>query len=226
MPSNPVHTKLVPNPATPVVGSNPPATYGRGDVRAHSEPRSYWASAFGTGNYHFRVVGDDWIQKRNGQVVRMTTQTEELKKNVAQSGVRSCLTWDLSQRDKVKAGDPYVEPTKHQKLNNYDINGFIYASASKPVPPPEQNPNSGHWITEVNSTTGEFNVVNNLKPSPFNHSYREAEVKRFRSVNFGKMPAAGQVQPAPIVTCYDIQSFVPVRKAERMPNYLRIKPNL
>mmetsp|Transcript_22286 Transcript_22286/g.56322 ORF Transcript_22286/g.56322 Transcript_22286/m.56322 type:complete len:232 (+) Transcript_22286:371-1066(+) len=218
--------RIVPNPSNlPSALVQPPKTYGR-LTRTHSEPRSYHASAVGGGMYHFYVRSDDWIPRRNAQVARMETQTRESKQNTQAAGVKSVMTWDLSRRDRVVAGEPFKELTKFGKLTSYDVNGFVYASSTKPVPPPEQNANPGHWVCEVNSTTGEFNVVNNAKPNPFNASYRAAEVARFRGNQFGQTPAAGQVQPTPVVTCFDIPSFVPVRKTDRAPNYTRIKPNL
>ncbi|CAD7952588.1 unnamed protein product [Amoebophrya sp. A25] len=202
-----------------------PSWYGRG-VRTHSEPRSYWASATGCGNYHFRIENDDWTARRNAQVARMEEQTRALKAQTDQFGVKSALVWDTTRRDHIDPNVRFQSPTKHQKLTRYEVNSFIYASSTKPVPPPEQNGKTGHWVCEVNSTTGTFNVVNNLNPNPFNQRFREAEVDNFRAVQVGKTPAAGQVQPQPVIACYDLPSFVPVRHPERMRNYNRVKPNL
>ena len=51
------------------------------------------------------------------------------------------------------------------------------------------------------------------------------QVKKFREYNAGKLPAAGAVQPGPVVSCHDLPSFVPVRQ-RILSNYSLMAPNL
>ncbi|CAD7940547.1 unnamed protein product [Amoebophrya sp. A120] len=114
-----------------------------------------------------------------------------------------------------------------EPLCRYEINGAVLASRTKPVPPPEQDKNSGHWVTEVNANTGEFNPMTNLNLDRHLQQYRDMQKRQFRAGSSATgMPAAGQVQRKPVITCHDIQSFVPVRKEERMKNYHLIQRNL
>lgn len=193
------------------------STMGR-QTRTHSEPRSYWCSSFGTGNYHFRIHNDNWIQKRNQQIDIMTKQTNHSKE------AKFNLVEHSEKRDRVAVGQ-VEEPGKHQKLTKYDVNGFVYASSVFNAPAPEQDPVPAHWVCQVNGPTNQYNIVNNLDPNPFIKAHREMECKKFRDYNAGKLISAGSVQPKPVVTCHDLQSFVPVRK-RIFPNHSLMAPNL
>eukprot|EP00392_Amoebophrya_sp_AT5.2_P011335 g11412.t1 len=213
-----------PNPARPP--ATDPAAVAR-LTRTHSAPRSYYASSVATGGYHFFVQDDDSVQRQNAQVRRILDQTAQ--RRAADTGVGACLRWlpGSSEASDIKAHAEAGGGTKNFKLSKYEINGFEYASKTKATPPPEQNATPGHWVCEVNSVTGRFNPITGGAMNVWNESYREAEVRRYRSFAArDPMQAAGQVQPQVPITCHDIQGFVPVRKQEKMPNYAIIQRNL
>lgn len=170
--------------------------------RSDSGAREMWAAAFGSGCYHYRMT-DDW-DDRHGRM-------EE--KKWRNTNARKPPSWNekfLHHEEKVKSVEGH-----DSRLVTYIVNGTLYSQGVWPSPPPEQS-KKAHWLCQVNGSTNEYNIITGRKMNSHLQAARTEDVRRFRAASTGRTgqqaQAAGNVQPLPVVSSYDIQSFVPVYK--------------
>lgn len=94
-------------------------------------------------------------------------------------------------------------------LGSYDINGKAFHDGTKRAPPLLQ-PNTSHWLCQVNGMTADYNIVNNLPAHPHITRCREVELDRLREAS--RDIAAGDVQPQRNISSYDIIGYPPVHQ--------------
>lgn len=167
--------------------------------------RAIWVSARGSGGFHYRLT-DDWDVRHEHMEAKKWAQTEALKP----PPFNEKFLHHMTEAKNYEGND--------SRLLTYVRNGKLYSQGVWPSPPPEQM-KKAHWLCQVNGSTNEYNIITGRKMNPHILKFRREEVSRFResqSKTQADVGAAGDVQPLPVVACYDIASFVPVYKQKLM----------
>jgi len=172
-------------------------------VRSRSST-TRWVSAGGTGGYHYQDVDDG--------VTMLHEQSEERKWNQrrrldAEHRALRILEHSPAQRQPTGAAS---------KMLPYDINGKLLAACRAQTPQPEQT-SKAHWLCQVNSMTGSYNIVNNLPLHSHLVNCRQQELQALNENSRSTLPAAGKTQPQRDISSYDIPGFVPTKQPVQRP---------
>merc|ERR1712096_152160 len=111
------------------------------------------------------------------------------------------------QRERAKqAFNPHIGDQRQvHGRTTYDINGKVFELGKRTVPPPEQV-NRSHWLCQVNSMTGKYNIVNNTFEDKFITRCRDEQLAKLREMKEGAN-MAGDTQPQRPIACYKMRSF-------------------
>merc|ERR1712110_1405709 len=86
-------------------------------------------------------------------------------------------------------------------------NGKVFFPGKEATPLPPQ-PNSAHWLCQVNGLTSDYNIINNLQSHPHLSKCRKEQVAKAYASRTAV--AAGDVAPQRPVACYEIIGYPPV----------------
>jgi len=163
---------------------------------AGQRPKQRLMSAAGSGGFHFWSDPDDDF-------------------GVAQHEASEARKWENRQQLNTKNRERCKQafnPTYGSQANAngravYDVNGKVFENGKRTVPAPEQV-NRAHWLCQVNSMTGDYNIINNTFLDPAITKCRQDQIGTLRKMKEAdKM--AGDTQPTRPVACYEMRSFVP-----------------
>lgn len=168
-------------------------------LAAGQRPKQRLISAVGTGGYHF------WSDPEDDFGVARHEASEAFKWEARQK-------LSVTQRERAKqAFNPtYGSQAAVNGNATYDINGKVFTYGKRTVPPPEQV-NRAHWLCQVNSMTGAYNIINNTFLDPCITRCREEQLTQLRALKEAS-PMAGDTQPQRPVACYETTNFVPIKE--------------